>query len=185
MRKATIRRVEELEREERTCLVNRRREETRGLATVLYQLLAYYLGDPKPDELFCEAYDRALQVAYDTVPHSSAHYREACRRLFAQVGLDFSHSPPSALSEAIDKLVAQLPEPHLADLKDSLKVVSWRFDSELPSALRFRFSDAALLGLRAALNYAIDQEIQAGVADEHGLPLNRCEEYEPRAFEQI
>jgi hypothetical protein len=81
-------------------------------------VLAYHIGEIKIDESPCEGFARALnyknvgeQVA-DMVysrPEVVKRYRDALRRLFAQVGLDLERSPATAKNEAYAKLVAQVP----------------------------------------------------------------------------
>ena len=53
-------------------------------------------------------------------PEINKRFKNAARRLFAQVGLDFDHSPPSALSEAFVRMVHELPEQWLQWLKSNL-----------------------------------------------------------------
>jgi hypothetical protein len=48
-------------------------------------------------------------------------FKNAARRLFAQVGLDFDRSPPSALFDSFVRLVNQLPQPWLKWLQANLQ----------------------------------------------------------------
>ena len=49
-------------------------------------------------------------------------FKEAARRLFGQMNLDFHRSPPSALSQAFVRLVNQLPEPWLQWIESNSQV---------------------------------------------------------------
>jgi hypothetical protein len=95
-------------------------------------VLAYYVGGLNPDEEDPgEAEARALnyESRHDYLealfkgqtPEISERFKNAARRLFAQVDLDFDRSPPSALFEAFVKMVNQLPEQWLAWLKSNLQ----------------------------------------------------------------
>ena len=124
MRKTALRTLELLETEERS------RQETHqsSLAATAFLcwkvVFAHYLGDLKPDdEDPGEAGARALgynsQYEYlealfkGEIAEIKKRFKDACRRLFGQLGLDFDRSPPSALFEAFVRLVDQLPEPWL------------------------------------------------------------------------
>ena len=124
MRKTTLRQLEVLEREERSY----QRKHQSSLETLAFLcwkvLLAYHLGDLELDEQDPgEAEARALKYGsrYDylealfngEIGAINERFKEAARRLFGQMNLDFHRSPPSALSQAFVRLVNQLPEPWL------------------------------------------------------------------------
>jgi hypothetical protein len=128
MRQRILRRLESLEKEERS-------REQRGLSSLREALvyiwktvLAYHLGDLRSDEE-CpgEAEARALKYPSkddyfealskvmrkkDTKDISELNQRfdDAYRRLFAKIGLDFDSTPPSVLFDGFVMMVNQLPE---------------------------------------------------------------------------
>ena len=96
-------------------------------------VLAHNLGDLKPDdEDPGEAAARALGYETNTsiltrysngeIAGINKRFKDACRRVFAQVGLDFDHSPRSALSEAFGRLVNALPNQCWQWLESNLQV---------------------------------------------------------------
>jgi hypothetical protein len=132
MRKTARRRLELLEKEERS----RKVQQQSSLATTSFfcwkVVLAYYVGGLKADEEDPgEAEARALnyESRHDYLealfkggtPEITKRFKSAASRLFAQVGLDFGCSPPSALFEAFVSMVNQLPERWLAWLKSNLQ----------------------------------------------------------------
>jgi predicted phage terminase large subunit-like protein len=95
-------------------------------------VLAYYVGGLKPDEENPgEAEARALNYASRNdylealfkkeKQDINKRFKNAARRLFAQAGLDFDRTPPSALFDSFVRLVNQLPEPWLRWLQSNLK----------------------------------------------------------------
>jgi hypothetical protein len=124
MRKRTLQRVDVLEKEERS----RKLERQSSLATISFFcrkiVLAYYVGGLKPDDedlgeaearaLNYESRDDYLDALFNGEKQDiNKRFKDAARRLFAQAGLDFDRSPPSALCDAFVRLVNQLPEPWL------------------------------------------------------------------------
>lgn len=133
MRKTTLRQLEVLEREERSY----QRKHQSSLETLAFLcwkvLLAYHLGDLELDEQDPgEAEARALKYdsRYDylealfngEIGEINERFKEAARRLFGQMNLDFHRSPPSALSQAFVRLVNQLPEPWLQWIESNSQV---------------------------------------------------------------
>src|ERR1700738_1140286 len=124
MRKATLRQLEFLEREERS---DQRKHQSafETLAFLCWKvLLAHHLGDLEQDEQDPgEAEARALKYdsRYDYlealfnggIADINKRFMEAAHRLFGQVNLDFDRSSRRALSQAFVTLVNQLPEPWL------------------------------------------------------------------------
>src|SRR5271166_3932618 len=111
MRKTTLRQLEVLETEERSY----QRKHQSSLETAAFLcckvVLAHHLGDLRADdEDPGEAEARAL--GYDSrydyfnalldgeIADINRRSKDACRRLFAQVGLHFDRSPRTALSKA-------------------------------------------------------------------------------------
>jgi predicted phage terminase large subunit-like protein len=132
MRKRILRRVDVLEKEERS----RKVDQQSFLATISFFcwriVLAYYVGGLKPnDEDPGEAEARALNyesrndylgaLFEGEKSEINRRFKDAARRLFAQAGLDFERSPPSALCDAFVRLVNQLPEPWLRWLQSNLQ----------------------------------------------------------------
>jgi hypothetical protein len=120
MRKRTFRRVDVLERAERS----RRLDQQSSLETIAFFcrkiLLAHYVGDLSPDEgdpgeaearaLTYESRDDYLEALFKGQKSEiNKRFKNAARRLFAQAGLDFDRSPPSALSESFVRLLDELP----------------------------------------------------------------------------
>jgi hypothetical protein len=129
MRKTTLRRLEALEKENRS----REEEELSSLLDARMYLwrivLAYYLGGLESDEEenISDAHARALNYrsardlfeATDT--EICERYNDACRRLFAKVGLDFDDTPPNVLFDAFVTMVNQLPDHWLNWLRSQLR----------------------------------------------------------------
>ena len=133
MRKTALRKLENLETEERVYQQRHRS----SLATAAFLcwkvVLAHNLGDLKPDdEDPGEAAARAL--GYETqyeyldalfkreIAGINRRFNDACRHLFAQAGLDFDHSPPMALYEGFVRLVNALPDQCWHWLESNLQV---------------------------------------------------------------
>src|SRR6266478_732425 len=134
MRKATLRQLEVLEREERSY----QRKHQSSLETLAFLcwkvLLAYHLGDFELDEQDPgEAEARALKYdsRYDylealfnwEIGEINKRFKEAGRRLFGQVNLDFDRSSRSALSQAFVTLVNQLPAQWLQWIESNSQVL--------------------------------------------------------------
>jgi hypothetical protein len=133
MRKATLRQLEVLEREERSY----QRKDQSAFETLAFLcwkvLLAYHLGDLEQDEQDPgEAEARALkyETRYDYlealfnggIADINKRFMEAAHRLFGQVNLDFDRSSRRALSQAFVTLVNQLPEPWLQWIESNSQV---------------------------------------------------------------
>jgi hypothetical protein len=173
MRKRTFRRLEVLENEERS----RELQQQSSSQTISFfcwkVLLAYYVGGLNPDEEDPgEAEARALnyQSRHDYLealfkgqtPEISERFKNAARRLFAQVDLDFDRSPPSALFEAFVKMVNQLPEQWLAWLKSNLQ--------ECPTAPIV----ASVPILKFLFNFCVDRECAVAEAFYGGQDIVGC-----------
>jgi hypothetical protein len=132
MRKRNLRRLEVLEKEERS----RKLKQQSSWATISFFcwkiVLAYYVGGLKPDnEDPGEAEARALsyESRYDylqalsngEIPEINKRFKDASRRLFAQVGLDFDRSPRRALCESFVRMLNELPDQWLNWLKSNLQ----------------------------------------------------------------
>ena len=131
MRKRNLRRVEVLESGERSRKLHRQ-STSKTISFLCWKIvLAYYVGGLRPDdEDPGEAHARALKYEskFDYLealskaeePEIDKRFRNAARRLFAQVDLDFDRSPSSALSESFNRMVHQLPDQWLRWLKSNL-----------------------------------------------------------------
>ena len=121
MRKTALRTLELLETEERAGQETHQSSLAATAFLCWKVVFAHYLGDLKPDdEDPGEAAARAL--GYDSqyeymdalfegeIAEIKKRFKDACRRLFGQLDLDFDHSPPSASFEAFVRLVDKLPE---------------------------------------------------------------------------
>jgi predicted phage terminase large subunit-like protein len=130
MRKRTLQRVDALEKEERS----RKLERQSSLATMCFFwrkiVLGYYAGGLRSDEDPGEAEARALnyesrndylEALFKGEKEINRRLKNAARRLFAQAGLDFDRTPPSALCDAFVRLVNHLPEPWLRWLESNLQ----------------------------------------------------------------
>src|SRR6516225_9569322 len=132
MRKRILSRVDVLEKEERS----RKLDQQSSVATISFFcrkiVLAYYVGGLKPDDedpgeaearaLNYESRDDYLDALFNGEKQDiNKRFKNAARHLFAQAGLDFDRSPPSALCDAFVRLVNQLPEPWLRWLQSNLK----------------------------------------------------------------
>ena len=120
MRKTVLRTLELLETEERAGQETHQSSLAATAFLCWKVVFAHYLGDLKPDdEDPGEAAARAL--GYDSqyeyiealfegeIAEIKKRFKDACRRLFGQLDLDFDHSPPSALFEAFVRLGDKLP----------------------------------------------------------------------------
>src|SRR5437764_497760 len=131
MRKRTISRVDVLENEERS----RKLDQQSSAATISFFcwkiVLAHYVGGLKPnDEDPGEAEARALNyesrnnyleaLLKGEKQEINSRFKNAARRLFARVGLNFDRSPPSALFDSFLRFVNGLPEPWLSWLQSNL-----------------------------------------------------------------
>jgi predicted phage terminase large subunit-like protein len=133
MRKTTRRKLEDLETEERAY----QRKDQSSLETTAFlcwkAVFAHHLGDLKPDdEDPGEAAARALgyESNYEYFEalfrgkraEIDKRFKDACCRVFAQLGLDFNHSPRSALSEAFARSLNALPDQCWQWLESNLQV---------------------------------------------------------------
>jgi Family of unknown function (DUF5681) len=95
-------------------------------------VLAYYVGGLRRDDgdpgeaearaLNYESRNDYLEALFKGEKSEiNRRFKDAARHLFAQVGLDFDRSPPSALCESFVRLVKQLPEPWLRWLQSNLQ----------------------------------------------------------------
>jgi hypothetical protein len=147
MRKTILRRLEALEKEDRSRKQRERSSLGRALVYIWEIVLAYHLGDLKSDEEdpseaearalkyptredYCEAILKVMRKK-DIKDISEIHerYNDAYRRLFANVGLDFDSSPPSMLFDAFVTMVNQLPDQWLDWLRSNLR--EWCRDAEI------------------------------------------------------
>jgi predicted phage terminase large subunit-like protein len=133
MRKTTLRKLEVLETEERAY----QRKDQSSLETTAFlcwkAVFAHHLGDLKPDdEDPGEAAARALgyESNYEyfealfrgKIAEIDKRFKDACCRVFVQLGLDFDHSPRSALSEAFARSLNALPNQCWQWLESNLQV---------------------------------------------------------------
>ena len=124
MRKRILSRVDVLENEERS----RKLDQKSSVATISFFcrkiVLAYYVGGLKPDDedpgeaearaLNYESRNDYLEALFTGEEQEiNKRLKNAARRVFAQAGLDFDRSPPSALFDSFIRLVKELPEPWL------------------------------------------------------------------------
>jgi hypothetical protein len=132
MRKRILSRVDVLENEERSRKLNQQS----SVATISFFcrkiVLAYYVGGLRPDDgdpgeaearaLNYESRNDYLEALFKWEKSEiNRRFKDSARHLFAQVGLDFDRSPPSALCESFVRLVNQLPEPWLRWLQSNLQ----------------------------------------------------------------
>ena len=132
MRKRTLSRVDVLENEERS----RKLDQQSSAATISFFfrkiVLAYYVGGLKPNDedpgeaearaLNYESRNEYLEALFNREGREiERRFKDAARRLFRQVGLNFDRSPPSALIDAFVRLVNQLPQPWLKWLQSNLQ----------------------------------------------------------------
>jgi hypothetical protein len=154
MRKTTLRKLEVLETEERAY----QRKDQSSLETTAFlcwkAVFAHHLGDLKPDdEDPGEAAARALgyESNYEyfealfrgKIAEIDKRFKDACCRVFAQLGLDFDHSPRSALSEAFARSLNALPNQCWQWLESNLQVS--RNSRYLRKSARPRFRVCAFL----------------------------------------
>src|SRR6266704_1015900 len=150
-----LRRVDFLEKAERSRQV----EQLSSLATSFFfcrkVVLAHYLGgleadDEDPGEaearaLNYESRDDYLEALFKGEKSEiNNRFKNAACRLFAQAGLDFDRSPPSALFESFVRLLHELPPQWMNWLKSSLpeecRIAPTGTDSNMP--LKFFLSAA-------------------------------------------
>jgi predicted phage terminase large subunit-like protein len=133
MRKTTRRKLEILETEERSY----QRNHQSSLETIAFlawkAVFAHYLGDLRPDDedpgeaeakaLGYESHYEHLEALFNAeIAEINKRFKDACRRLFAQLGLDFDHTPRSVLSEVFCRLVKALPDQCWQWLESNLQV---------------------------------------------------------------
>jgi hypothetical protein len=132
MSEKIFRRVDALEKEERA----RQLDEESLLATTFFicwkVVLAHYLGGLEPDDedpgeaaaraLDYESRDDYLEALFKGQKSEiNKRFKNAARRLFAQAGLDFDRSPPSAFSESFVRLLGELPPQWMNWLTSNLR----------------------------------------------------------------
>jgi len=132
MSKRILSRVDVLENEERS----RKLDQQSSVATISFFcrkiVLAYYVGGLKLDDedpgeaearaLNYESRDDYLEALFKGEKSEiNKQFKNAARRLFAQAGLDFDRSPPSALFESFVRLLHELPPQWMNWLKSSLE----------------------------------------------------------------
>lgn len=132
MKTTILRRLEALEKEHRSYDQTERASLRRARMYIWIIVLAYYLGDLKPedDDPF-SAYHRALKFpSDDDVPYVISqemaldyHNRryDAYCRFFAARGLDLHRAPQSACFKAFVTSVDELPDQWLSWLRSNLK----------------------------------------------------------------
>jgi hypothetical protein len=131
MRKTPIRRLEALEKEQRSR-EQKELSSLEGAQVYIWMIVfAYYLGDLSLDGSPHEANVRALKYptrgAYfdalqeKAVPEVRNRFNNAYRRLFAKAGLDVDGTPRSVLFDAFVKMVNRLPEQWLSWLRSNLR----------------------------------------------------------------
>jgi hypothetical protein len=131
MRKRNLRRVDVLEKEEHS----RKLDQRSSVATISFFcrkiVLAYHVGGLRLDEDPSEAEARALNyesrndyleaLFKGEKQEINERFKDAARRLFAQVGLDFDRSSPSALFKSFVRLLDELPQQWTNWLKSNLQ----------------------------------------------------------------
>ena len=132
MRKRILSRVDVLEKEERS----RKLDQQSSVATISFFcrkiVLAYYVGGLKPDDedpgeaearaLNYESRDDYLDALFNGEKQDiNKRFKNAARRLFAQVGLNFDRSSPSALFKSFVRLLDELPQQWMNWLKSNLQ----------------------------------------------------------------
>jgi hypothetical protein len=128
MRTTILRRLEALEKEQRSYEQKERSSLEEALMYIWIIVLAYYLGDlqPKNDDPF-DAFNRVLKFPADPdlMPISDLNYlnrlKDAYRRFFASRSLDPDEAPLTALFDAFVVSVNQLPDQWLKWLRDNLR----------------------------------------------------------------
>jgi hypothetical protein len=133
MRKETLRTLEILETEERS----HQRNHQSSLETTAFlawkAVFAHYLGDLRPEDedpgeaeakaLGYESHYEYLEALFNSeIAEINKRFKDACRRLFAQRGLDFDHTPRSVLSEVFCRLVKALADQCWQWLESNLQV---------------------------------------------------------------
>jgi predicted phage terminase large subunit-like protein len=121
MRKTSLRKLEILETEERSYQRNHQSSLETTAFLAWKAVFAHYLGDLRPDEedpgeaeakaLGYESHYEYLEALFNAeIAEINKRFKDACRRLFAQLDLDFDHTPRRVLSEAFCRLVNALPD---------------------------------------------------------------------------
>jgi len=106
-------------------------------------VLAHYLGGLEPDDedpgeaearaLSYETRNDYLEVLFKGEKSEiNNRFKNAARRLFAQAGLDFDHSPPSALFESFVRLLHELPPQWMNWLKEECRIAPAGTESNMP-----------------------------------------------------
>ena len=121
MRKTALRTLELLETEERAG----QETDQSSLAAAAFLcwkvVFAHYLGDLKPDDEdpgeagarvlgYDSQYEYMEALFEGEIAEIKKRFKDACRRLFGQLDLDFDHSSPSASIAAFVRLIDKLPE---------------------------------------------------------------------------
>jgi hypothetical protein len=141
MRKTNLRRLEALEKEQRSREQEERSSLRRAAAYIWIIVLAYHLGGITRDDESGPYAGYARALGYPSADDWFETYFEkdrtelrkrrddAYRRLFAKVGLDFDNTPRNVLFDAVVTMVDQLPEQWLNWLRSHLR--QWCRDAEL------------------------------------------------------
>jgi hypothetical protein len=125
MKTTILRRLEALEKEQRSYEQKERESLETALMYIWVIVLAYYLGDlqPEDDDPF-DAFKRVLKFPPDHEPISDLDYTnrliDAYRRFFASRSLD-DETPVTVLFDAFVISVNQLPDQWLSWLRDNLR----------------------------------------------------------------
>jgi hypothetical protein len=128
MKTTILRRLEALEKEQRSYEQKERSSLESALTYIWIIVLAYYLGDlqPKNDDPF-DAFHRVLKFPadHDLMPISDLNYpdrlKDSYRRFFASRSLDPDEAPLTALFDAFVISVNELPDQWLSWLRDNLR----------------------------------------------------------------
>jgi predicted phage terminase large subunit-like protein len=121
MRKTALGTLERLETEERAGQEAHRSSLIATAFLCWKVVFAHYLGDLKPDDEdpddawarvlgYDSQYEYVKALFEGEITEIKKRFKDACRRLFGQLGLEKDHSAPGASYEAIAGLVDKLPE---------------------------------------------------------------------------
>jgi hypothetical protein len=137
MKKMVMRRLEALEKEHHSRELKEQSSFDAARIYIWKIVLAYYLGDLKPDDPDCpaemapsQAEARALHYPSESEFYVAIckcdieilkRYTDAYRRLFAKAGLDFDTTQPNLLFDAFTAMVNQLPDQWLSWLRSKFR----------------------------------------------------------------
>ncbi len=120
MRKTALRTLELLETEERAGQETHQSSLAATAFLCWKVVFAHYLGDLKPDDEdpgeagarvlgYDSQYEYMEALFEGEIAEIKKRFKDACRRLFGQLGVDFDHSPPSASVRGVHQVSRQAP----------------------------------------------------------------------------